>query len=303
MIGHVVMNGAARSLVSLTEVIDKFDDVDTIDIRVAAGLANLTVHAQSILKLIASDVHKSLMILAKEDGVPTLKEAFDLADSDGHGSIDVVELKHTMSSLGMDLSQRELNDLIEIFDQDDTGALEFKEFKALCKYQAEHGHALTMRTRQVLVAIGLCNLLSDFNSHDVMLEGGVIECLRHLSDLNDTKVNLYCAKGLANLVANSKMRDRLVTSGVFDEWLELIDGKDPECCKVCASALVHMTATAMFQTTTITYMIEKGILDRVNTMITMKDKYLYFYCATILCNLVIDESNHLSLIKSGILDR
>ena len=41
MIGHVVMNGAAKSLVSLCKVIDEFDDADTIDIRVAAGLGKM----------------------------------------------------------------------------------------------------------------------------------------------------------------------------------------------------------------------------------------------------------------------
>ncbi|GMI18167.1 hypothetical protein TrLO_g10818 [Triparma laevis f. longispina] len=302
MIGHVVMNGAAKSLVSLCKVINEFDDADTIDIRVAAGLANLTVHEQSILKLIASDVHTSLMILAKDEGVASLKEAFDMVDSDGQGAIDVAELRQATGALGLELTQSEINQLVEIFDKDDSGQLEFPEFKLLIKYQAEHGASVQLHTRQVLVAIGLCNLLSDFNTHETLHKAGVIDVVRRLTEINDKEVNLYCAKALSNLVANPKMRNKVVQAGVFEEWMELIDRKDMECCKVCGNALVHMTASAMFQTTTITYMIDNNILDRVHKMIEMKDKYLYFYCATILCNLVVDESNHDRLIKNGILD-
>jgi hypothetical protein len=86
MIRHVVMNGAAKCLVTLCAIVDHFDEVDTIDIRVAAGLANLTVHTSSVLKLISSDVHLSLMMLAKDEGAPTLREAFDLVDADGQGT-------------------------------------------------------------------------------------------------------------------------------------------------------------------------------------------------------------------------
>ena len=71
------------------------------------------------------------MILAKDDGVPTLREAFDTVDSDGQGSIDVSELKNACGALGMELTQTEMNQLIEIFDKDDSGVLEFSEFKLL----------------------------------------------------------------------------------------------------------------------------------------------------------------------------
>ncbi|GMI03488.1 hypothetical protein TrVE_jg11858 [Triparma verrucosa] len=302
MIGHVVMNGAAKSLVSLCKVIGEFDDADTIDIRVAAGLANLTVHEQSILKLIASDVHTSLMILAKDEGVASLREAFDMVDSDGTGNIDVTELKQATGALGLNVTQSEINRLVTIFDKDESGHLEFPEFKMLIKYQAEHGGGVQLHTRQVLVAIGLCNLLSDFNTHDTLYNDGVVSVIRRLTEINDKEVNIYCAKALSNLVANPKMRNKVVQAGVFEEWMELIDGGDMECCKVCGNALVHMTASAMYQTTTITYMIDNNILERVHKMIEMKDKYIYFYCATILCNLVVDESNHDRLIKNGILD-
>jgi|NorSeaMetagenome_1021524.scaffolds.fasta_scaffold07589_2 hypothetical protein len=303
IIGHVVMNGAARSLVSLCAIVDHFDEADTIDIRVASGLANLTVHTSSVLKLISSDVHTALMMLAKEDGTPTMREVFDLVDSDGHGSIDTTELDRAMQMLGQTLTVNEIQHLIDRFDHNDSGVLEFSEFKALVKYQAEQGQALQLRTRQILVAIGLCNLLSDFNSHEVMVESKVIECIRTLTDLNDPKVNVYCAQALGNLVANPNMRGRLTTGEVFDEWMELISLGGLDCCKVCSKALVHMTFDAMFKTDVMSHMIDKGILQAVNMMVDMKDaQYLNRHCATIFCNLLIDESNHEKLIKLGILE-
>ncbi|GMH57205.1 hypothetical protein TrRE_jg9620, partial [Triparma retinervis] len=303
ILGHVVMNGAARSLVSLCKVVDNFDSCDTIDIRVASGLANLTVHTSSVLKLVSSDVHTALMTLAKEDGTPTMREVFDLVDSDGQGSIDVSELGRAMGLLGVSLDAQQTKSIVSRFDHDDSGVLEFSEFKALVKFQAEEGQAIQLRTRQILVAIGLCNILSDFNSHEVMVESKVIECLRALTDLNDPKVNVYVAQALGNLVANPDMRAKLSTSEVFDEWMELIDLGGVDTCKVCGKALVHMTFDAMFKTDVMSHMIDKGILKAVNKMVAMNDaQYLDRHCATIVCNLLIDEGNHEKLIASGILE-
>ena len=133
MIRHVVMNGAARCLVTLCDIVDHFEDSDTIDIRVAAGLANLTVHTSSVLKLISSGVHTSLMILAKDDGAPSLREAFDLVDSDGGGKIDTKELGRCLSFMGLELTDSEIRMLIEKFDADDSDEMEFSGASARAK--------------------------------------------------------------------------------------------------------------------------------------------------------------------------
>lgn len=58
---------------------------------------------------------------------------------------------------------------------------------------------------------------------------------------------------------------------------------------------------SIYKTDATTTMIKKGILKAVTTMITLKDSYLNFYCASILCNLVCDKSTHETLVSSGIL--
>jgi len=303
MIRHVVMNGAAKCLVTLCAIVDHFEESDTIDIRVAAGLANLTVHTSSVLKLISSDVHTSLMVLAKDEGVPSLREAFDLVDSDGQGTIDTTELGRCMNLMDVTLTDSQVRILIDKFDKDDSGVLDFSEFKTLVKWQADQGQAMSMRTRQVLVSIGLCNLLSDFNAHDALVKSGIIDCLKGLADMNDPKVNVVCAKAFSNLVANPKMRSKIMTDhiGVFEEWLDLINTKDLDCCKVCGNAIVHITYDSISKPEVIALMIEKGVLKAVNTMIELGDSYLHFYCASILCNLVNEKSAHETLVQNGIL--
>ena len=303
MIRHVVMNGAARCLVTLCAIIDRFDEVDTIDIRVAAGLANLTAHTSSVLKLVSSNVHTSLMLLAKDDGVPSLRESFDVADSDGVGEIDVNELGKCLRMAGIIVTDSQVRMLARKFDKDDSGVMEFSEYKALVRYQAEQGQVMTMRTRQVLVSIGLCNLLSDFNAHQDLVKSGIIASLKGLSDMNDPKVNVICAKAFSNFVANPKMRSKVMTEhvGVFEEWLDLIATRDLECCKVSGNAIVHLTHDSVFRTEDANIMIKMGIIKAVDTMIELKDSYLNFYCASILCNLVSDKSTHETLVKSGIL--
>merc|ERR1711934_888644 len=53
-----------------------------------------------------------------EDQVAEIKEAFDLFDTDGSGSIDTNELKVAMKALGMDAKSDEIRKLINDIDSD-----------------------------------------------------------------------------------------------------------------------------------------------------------------------------------------
>merc|ERR1712022_68604 len=53
-----------------------------------------------------------------QDQVEEIKEAFDLFDTDGSGSIDVNELKVAMKALGMDAKSDEIRKLINDIDSD-----------------------------------------------------------------------------------------------------------------------------------------------------------------------------------------
>jgi len=63
--------------------------------------------------------------------VEEIKEAFDLFDTDGSGSIDVNELKVAMKALGMDAKSEEIRKLINDIDTDGDGTIDFDEFLAM----------------------------------------------------------------------------------------------------------------------------------------------------------------------------
>merc|ERR1712072_1034843 len=66
-----------------------------------------------------------------QDQVEEIKEAFDLFDTDGSGSIDTNELKVAMKALGMDAKSEEIRKLINDIDSDGDGTIDFDEFLAM----------------------------------------------------------------------------------------------------------------------------------------------------------------------------
>jgi len=63
--------------------------------------------------------------------IDEFKEAFNLFDKDGNGSIDVQELKTVMRSMGATPTNAELRDIIREVDSDQNGTIEFNEFLTL----------------------------------------------------------------------------------------------------------------------------------------------------------------------------
>jgi centrin-1 len=63
-----------------------------------------------------------------EEEVLEIKEAFDLFDTDGGGSIDPKELKAAMTSLGFESKNATIYQMIADLDADGTGQIEFDEF-------------------------------------------------------------------------------------------------------------------------------------------------------------------------------
>merc|ERR1740117_1675584 len=57
-----------------------------------------------------------------------IKEAFDLFDTDGSGSIDSKELKVAMRALGFEPKKEEVKKMITEVDKDGTGQIDFMEF-------------------------------------------------------------------------------------------------------------------------------------------------------------------------------
>ncbi len=63
-----------------------------------------------------------------EDEILEIKEAFDLFDTDGGGSIDPKELKAAMVSLGFEAKNQTIYQMISDLDADGSGAIDFAEF-------------------------------------------------------------------------------------------------------------------------------------------------------------------------------
>ena len=57
-----------------------------------------------------------------------IKEAFDLFDTDGSGTIDAKELKVAMRALGFEPKKEEIRKMIADADRDGSGVIDFSEF-------------------------------------------------------------------------------------------------------------------------------------------------------------------------------
>ncbi|GMG99841.1 hypothetical protein Nepgr_001681 [Nepenthes gracilis] len=57
-----------------------------------------------------------------------IKEAFDLFDTDGSGTIDAKELNVAMRALGFEMTPEQIDQMIADVDKDGSGAIDFGEF-------------------------------------------------------------------------------------------------------------------------------------------------------------------------------
>lgn len=73
-----------------------------------------------------------------EDKVNEFREAFNLYDKDGDGTITISELGCIMRSLGQTPSDAELQDLIDEIDTDKSGTIDFTEFVKMMSKKTTH---------------------------------------------------------------------------------------------------------------------------------------------------------------------
>ncbi|KAK8933654.1 putative calcium-binding protein CML13 [Platanthera zijinensis] len=57
-----------------------------------------------------------------------IKEAFELFDTDGSGTIDAKELNVAMRALGFEMNEEQINNMIVEVDKDGSGTIDFDEF-------------------------------------------------------------------------------------------------------------------------------------------------------------------------------
>lgn len=86
-----------------------------------------------------------------EDDIEEIKEAFDLFDSDGSGTVEPRELKSAMISLGFEAKNATLFHVITEIDKDGSGAIDFEEFLKMMSCQmSENTSAEEIRSIFVL---------------------------------------------------------------------------------------------------------------------------------------------------------
>ncbi|EPQ04884.1 centrin-1 [Myotis yumanensis] len=66
-----------------------------------------------------------------EDQKQEVREAFDLFDADGSGTIDVKELKVAMRALGFEPKKEEMKKMVSEVDKEGTGRISFDDFLAV----------------------------------------------------------------------------------------------------------------------------------------------------------------------------
>lgn len=63
-----------------------------------------------------------------EEEIEEIREAFNLFDTDGSGTIDPKELKAAMQSLGFEAKNQTIYQMIADIDKDGNGSIDFDEF-------------------------------------------------------------------------------------------------------------------------------------------------------------------------------
>jgi len=73
-------------------------------------------------------VNLDIFVKLTEEQRQEIREAFDLFDTDGSGTIDAKELKVAMRALGFEPKKEEIKKMISDIDKDGSGTIDFNEF-------------------------------------------------------------------------------------------------------------------------------------------------------------------------------
>ena len=81
--------------------------------------------------MINTNLEGSILDNLTEEQIIEFREAFQAFDKDGNGSITTKELGTVMRSLGQNLSEGEIKEVIDEVDEDKNGTIDFQEFLSL----------------------------------------------------------------------------------------------------------------------------------------------------------------------------
>ena len=78
-----------------------------------------------------TNIESSIVDNLTDEQIIEFREAFQAFDKDGNGSITTKELGTVMRSLGQNLSEAEIKEVIDEVDEDKNGTIDFQEFLSL----------------------------------------------------------------------------------------------------------------------------------------------------------------------------
>ena len=76
-------------------------------------------------------IETSIVDNLTDEQIIEFREAFQAFDKDGSGSITTIELGTVMRSLGQNLNESEIKEIIDEVDEDKNGTIDFHEFLSL----------------------------------------------------------------------------------------------------------------------------------------------------------------------------
>ena len=81
--------------------------------------------------MLNAKIENSFIDSLTSEQILEFREAFQAFDKDGNGSITTKELGTVMRSLGQNLSESEIKEIIDEVDEDKNGTIDFQEFLSL----------------------------------------------------------------------------------------------------------------------------------------------------------------------------
>ena len=141
-----------------------------------------------------------------------MKEAFNLFDKDGGGTISAPEMRQCLRSIGQNYSEYEVKKMIDEIDQDDNGEIDFDEFCMLmAKNMSEGGN-------------GNAKLIDLFDCFDRDGEGSI--------DVDEFMNTMYILSNMGEAMTDEEVKEMFVEAtpsrnGVLtkDEFIAMMTAK------------------------------------------------------------------------------
>ncbi len=148
-----------------------------------------------------------------------IKEAFDLFDTSGSGTIEAKELKVALRALGFEPTKEEINALINKADKDKSQRIDFQEFlEIMITKMSEKDSAQELENAFELFDLDKDGVITFAELKKVAIELGEemtdeeLKKLNQLSDLGDKKLRDLQEKGMGNsnmISAHSELIEEL----------------------------------------------------------------------------------------------